>query len=445
MLEQFIVHIREKNLLDFKFHYLLAVSGGLDSTTLAHLLHQSGISFSMAHCNFGLRGAESDGDETFIREMARRLGVKVYVRKFETKPYSKAMGISTQMAARDLRYQWFDELLEQVGHAGIVVAHHADDQVETVLLNLLRGTGIEGMFGMSDTRDKVIRPLLPFRRSELEAFALHEGYPWREDCTNKTSDYKRNFLRHQVVPRLQEFDPAALSLLLYSIDRIKDAGRAFFYLYDDWLEKNVQKEESLQYLKINSLRGAPGKKSLLYYWLRAFGFNYAQTEDIILSVERQEPGKSFYSKDYILNLDREYLILGLKEAEFQEVWLDEASIELSTGTANYDILSYEGDFTPDRSFANATLDREKLSFPLQVRKWEIGDRFRPLGMNNFKKISDFLIDLKVPVIHKRNIKVMCSGEDIVWVIGFRIDDRYKISPFTKSALYFKKREDAKSV
>jgi tRNA(Ile)-lysidine synthase len=445
MLEQFIVHIREKNLLDFKLHYLLAVSGGLDSMTLAHLLHQSGISFSMAHCNFGLRGVESDGDETFVREMARRLDVKVYVRKFETKPYSKAMGISTQMAARDLRYKWFEELLEQEGFAGLVVAHHADDQVETVLLNLLRGTGIEGMFGMSDTRDKVIRPLLPFRRSELEAFAWHEGYQWREDRTNQTSDYKRNFLRHQVVPRLKEFDPSALPLLLYSIDRLKDSGRAFFYLYDAWLENNVRNEESLQYLKIESFRSAPGKKSLLFYWLRAFGFNYSQIEDIIISVERQEPGKSFFSKDYILNLDREYLILGLKEAEFQEVWLDEASIELSTGTAIYDVLSFEQDFAPDRSYANATLDREKLSFPLQIRKWEIGDKFRPLGMKNFKKISDFLIDLKVPVIQKRNINVLCSGDDIVWVIGLRIDDRYKISPFTKSALYFKKREDAKSV
>ena len=301
------------------------------------------------------------------------------------------------------------------------------------------------MFGMSDTRDKVIRPLLPFRRTELEAFAFHKGYQWREDSTNQTSDYKRNFLRHQVVPRLQEFDPAALSLLLYSIDRIKDSGRAFFYLYDEWLETHVQKEDRLQYLKIESLRKSPGKKSLLFYWLRTFGFNYFQTEDIIVSLERQEPGKSFHSKEYILNLDREYLILGLKEAEFQEVWLEESSIELSTGTAIYDILSLEQDFTPDRSSANAMLDRDKLSFPLQVRKWEIGDRFRPLGMKKFKKISDLLIDLKVPVIHKRNIKVLCSDDDIVWVIGLRIDDRYKISPFTRSALYLKKREDAKSV
>src|SRR5690606_22358845 len=250
---------------------------------------------------------------------------------------------------------------------------------------------------------------------------------------------KRNFLRHQVVPRLQEFDPAAFSLLMYSIDRIKDSGRAFFYLYDEWLENNVQKIEGLQYLKIESLRHSPGKKSLLFYWLRTFGFNYFQTEDIILSLERQEPGKFFHSKEFFLNLDREYLILGLKEAEFQEVWLEESSIELSTGTAIYDILALKQNFTPDTSSVNAMLDREILSFPLKVRKWEIGDKFRPLGMKNFKKISDFLIDLKIPVIHKRDIKVLCSGDEIVWIIGLRIDDRYKISPFTRSAVYFKKR------
>jgi len=445
MLEQFIVHIREKNLLDLKYQYLLAVSGGLDSTVLAHLLHLSGISFSMAHCNFGLRGDESDGDETFIREMAGRLGVKVYVKKFETKPYSKAMGISTQMAARDLRYQWFEELLDQENFKGIVVAHHADDQVETVLLNLLRGTGIEGMFGMSDTRDKIIRPLLPFRRTELEAYALHEGYEWREDRTNQTIDYKRNFLRHQVLPQLQGFDPSALSLLTYSIDRIKDSGRAFFYLYEEWLGKNVQKEERLQYLKIDSIRNSPGKKSLLFYWLRTFGFNYFQTEDIIKSLEREEAGKTFHSKEYSLNLDREYLILGYKEAEFHEAWLEESSIELSTGTSVYDMLFLNKDFTTDRSSVNAMLDREMLDFPLKVRKWEVGDRFKPLGMKNFKKISDFLIDLKMPLIHKRDIKVLCSGDDIVWVIGLRIDDRFKISPFTRSALYFKKRENEKSI
>ncbi|MEX2593694.1 MAG: tRNA lysidine(34) synthetase TilS [Anditalea sp.] len=439
MLDKFIRHIREKNLLDFDQHYLLAISGGLDSTVLAHLLHLSGFSFTMAHCNFGLRGEESDGDEIFIRELANRLAVKVCVKKFETKSYGQGKGISTQMAARELRYEWFKELSEQLGFAGILVAHHADDQIETVLLNLLRGTGIEGIYGMSETREKIIRPLLPYSRAELQAFAGNEKYEWREDSSNISCDYKRNFLRHQIVPRLREFDAAALSLLQFSFDRIKDTGKAFFYLHDAWLGNHIQKEEDFQYLEINRLNKATGKKTLLFYWLRTYGFNHFQMEDIMKSMDKQESGKTFHSKEYTLNVDREHLILGPMEAEYHEGWIEESDIDLQVGKDHYDILALGGDFLPDRASANAILDRDILNFPLKVRKWEPGDKFRPLGMKRFKKVSDLLIDLKVPLILKRNIKVLCSGDDIVWVIGIRIDDRYKLSQFTKSAIHFKKR------
>lgn len=439
MLDEFIRHIREKKLLDVNRHYLLAASGGLDSTVLAHLLHLAGFSFTMAHCNFGLRGKESEGDEIFIRELAKHFGVKVWVKKFETKSFGKAKGVSTQMAARELRYEWFEELSVKQNFSGILVAHHADDQLETILLNLLRGTGIEGIYGMSDTRGRIIRPLLPFSREKLMAFAVNEKCKWREDSSNIKSEYKRNFIRHKVMSRLREFDGAAFPLLQFSFDRIKETGKAFFYLYDAWLEKNLQKEGDFQYLEINKLNTAPGKKALLFYWLRTFGFNYFQMEDVKGSMERQESGKTFHSDEFTLNLDREYIILGPREAEYQEKWVEESDIDLKVGKDHYDILVLGEDLLPDRSSANAILDRDLLNFPLKVRKWEPGDRFRPLGMKKFKKISDFLIDLKVPLILKRNINVLCSGNDIVWVIGLRIDDRYKLSPFTKSALYIKKR------
>lgn len=440
MLNQFISHIREKKLLDFDQHYLLAVSGGLDSIVLAHLLYSSGISFSIAHCNFGLRGEESDGDEIFIRKLANNMGVKVYVKKFETKAYGKARGISTQMAARELRYHWFEELLVQKGLAGLLVAHHADDQLETVLLNLLRGTGIEGIYGISERREKIIRPLLPFHKTDLQTFASNEYLQWREDSSNIQSDYKRNFLRHKVVPELGKFDPAALSLLQYSFNRIKDTGKAFFHLYSSWLDCHLQKEGDYQYLKLDILDKAPGRKTLLFYWIRSYGFNYFQSEDVLLSLDKKEAGKTFHSPEYTLNLDRDYLILGLKQAELGEKWIEESTIELQLGDDNYDILTLYNGLTADRSSQNAMLDKERLNFPLMVRNWEKGDKFRPLGMKNFKKVSDLLIDLKVPLILKRNIKVLCSGNEIVWVIGLRIDDRYKISQLTKSALYFKKRK-----
>jgi tRNA(Ile)-lysidine synthase len=292
---------------------------------------------------------------------------------------------------------------------------------------------------MSDTRGKLIRPLLPFHRTELQDFAVKSNFQWREDSSNIQIDYKRNFLRHRIVPELGKFDPGALDILQYSFDRIKDTGKAFFYLFDSWLANNLQKEEDFQYLKIDCISKASGQKTLLYYWLRSYGFNFNQISDVLKSLEKQESGKTFLSGEFSLNLDREYLILGPRDSEQTEIWVEESAIELKMGNIHYDILVLKGDFDRDRSSLNAMLDRDKLTYPLKVRIWETGDKFRPLGMKKFKKISDFLIDLKVPMIHKRNIKVLCSGEEIVWVIGLRIDDRFKLSQFTKTALYFKMR------
>jgi tRNA(Ile)-lysidine synthase len=439
MLDRFISHIREKKILDTKKHYLLALSGGLDSMVLFQLLHLSGFSFSIAHCNFGLRGQESDGDEAFVRKMADRISAQAYVKKFETKSYSKAKGISKQMAARELRYQWFEEILEGGGLDGVLVAHHADDQIETVLLNLLRGTGIEGLYGMAETREHIIRPLLPFSRKELYSFAKEENLPWREDSSNIQSEYKRNFLRHKVIPEIEKFDPAALSLFQISMERIKDTGKAFFHLFDAWLETHIHSEGNFQYLKLDLLAIAPGKKSLLYYWIRAFGFNYSQATDIVLALDSQESGKSFHTKEYTINLDRDYLILGPQEHDTGMIYLDKTDVQLGIGKDQYDLFYLSPEAEMDRSSSNAMLDLGNLNFPLQVRNWEVGDRFRPLGMKRFKKVSDFLIDLKVPMIVKRSVKVLCSGEDIVWVIGLRIDDRYKLSQFTQSILYIKKK------
>lgn len=439
MLDRFISHIREKKFLDREKHYLLALSGGLDSMVLFQLLHLSGFSFRIAHCNFGLRGKESDGDEAFVRKMADRISAQAYIKKFNTKAYSKANGISTQMAARELRYQWFEEIVKDKGMDGVLVAHHADDQIESLLLNLLRGTGIEGMYGMSETREHIIRPLLPFHREELFAFANETNLSWREDSSNSQSEYKRNFLRHNVIPEIEKFDPAALSLLQLSMERIKDTGKAFFHLHEAWLETHVHSEGDFQFLGLDLLAIAPGRKSLLYYWIRSFGFNYAQVSDIVLALDRQEAGKSFHTKEFTINLDRDYLILGPQEDETGVIWVNKTDVKMEIGKNHYDIFALSPGSETDRSSLNAMLDMGKLNFPLQVRNWELGDRFRPLGMKRFKKISDLLIDLKVPLIVKRSIKVLCSGEDIVWVIGIRIDDRYKLSQFTQSILYIKKK------
>ncbi|WP_439483530.1 tRNA lysidine(34) synthetase TilS [Cyclobacterium plantarum] len=439
MLQRFIHHVRENNVLDVQKHYLLAISGGMDSVALAHLLHQANYQFSMLHCNYQLRGMESDQDEVFVRDLAKKLKVTCHVKTFDTGTYMETQGLSLQMAARELRYDWFEKLQKKLDAAGVLVAHQADDQLETVLLNLLRGTGIEGVYGMAEKRDFIIRPLLPFKRPEIQEFMSAESLVWREDSSNQKTLYKRNYIRHKILPALLDFDPSGPELMQYSFDRIKDTGKAFFYFFDRWLEARVKHEPPYEYLDTKDLDDVPGKASLLFYWLRPKGFVFAQVQDILGAVQNGMSGKYFLSGDWILNLDRECLILGTKDNGTSPSLIQDhdISLVLPDGT-NFDILYLNQDWKIDRSTENALLDKQFLDFPLLLRNWEEGDRFMPLGMRQFKKISDYLIDLKVPLIKKKTIKVLCSGEAIIWVVGYRIDDRFKVTSSTREVVYFKK-------
>ncbi|MFO7825777.1 MAG: tRNA lysidine(34) synthetase TilS [Cyclobacterium sp.] len=440
MLHRFIHHVRENNLLDVQKHYLLAISGGMDSVVLAHLLHLGGFKFDLVHCNYQLRGRESELDEEWVRRLAKKMNVPIHVNVLDTDAYMKTHGLSLQMAARELRYEWFEQLQKEMGTSGVLVAHHADDQLETVLLNLLRGTGIEGVYGMSEKRDFIIRPLLPFNRSEIREFLQAESLDWREDSSNQKTLYKRNFVRHKVLPVLSDFDPSGPALMQYSFERIKDTGKAFFYFFEQWLKARIQHEPPFEYLEYKELVDVPGKASLLFYWLRPKGFVYAQVEDILLAVQQGESGKCFLSGNWILNIDRECLILGKKNIGNPTFTIEDHDISLVlNGDTNYDILHLKEDWKIDRSSENAFLDSQLLDFPLVLRNWQEGDRFMPLGMRQFKKVSDFLIDLKVPLIKKKSIKVLCSGEAIVWVVGYRIDDRYKVTSSTREVVYFKKK------
>ncbi|PRY85329.1 tRNA lysidine(34) synthetase TilS [Mongoliibacter ruber] len=438
MVEQFIQHIRVKNLLDENKSYLLAISGGLDSVCLGHLLRETGIDFEMAHVNFGLRGDESDGDEAFVNELSKQWGKKLHIKKIVPEEFDQR-GQSTQMTARKLRYDWFEELCKERGLNGVLVAHHFSDQIETVLLNLLRGTGIEGVYGMADKKAGLIRPLLPFERSQLEAYLLKNGHSWRHDSSNDKSVYKRNFIRNEVFPLLESSFPQALTSLDDSFKRLRDTGKAFFHLYDIWKADNIKIEGDSQYLPIRILNNLPGKSSLLYYWLRDYGFNIADVEDLIDACVSGEVGKVFHSENYFLNLDRDYLILSSNDFEWEEQWISVHDISLRFKFGKYDLLHLQGEVSLDKDSSNAMLDKDKLSFPLRLRKWELGDKFVPLGMQKEKKISDFLIDLKVPLVEKKKIAVLLSGEEIVWVVGHRISEHFKYSKESKNILYIKKR------
>ncbi|WP_339676415.1 tRNA lysidine(34) synthetase TilS [Cyclobacterium marinum] len=445
MLERFINHVRKNKILDVQLPYLVAVSGGVDSVVLAHLLSLAGFKISIVHCNFQLRGAASDADELFVIELGIQLGVPVHTKTFDTHAYMDKHGVSLQMGARDLRYNWFEELNSCMGTDGVIVAHHADDQIETVMLNLLRGTGIEGVYGMSSKRDFIRRPLLPFSRKEIKTFLERNNLHWTEDQSNAKTIYKRNFIRHKFLPLLLEFDPKGPELIQYSFDRLKDTGKAFFYLFDRWVDENVVLNDGFEVLSFSSIAGLPGKSSLLFYWLRRKGFVYAQIEDILYAVERQESGRQFLSEGWLLNIDREGLILGkqYEERKLIKIDLTDEGFVLDN-KYSYNCTRLDHSVALDRSAQNALLDFDLLNFPLIIRNWEKGDKFMPLGMRNFKKVSDFLIDRKVPLIKKNEVKVMCSGDSIVWLVGFRIDDRFKISNRTKKVFYVKKLNHDKS-
>jgi tRNA(Ile)-lysidine synthase len=437
MKDLFKTHIRSKNILDLEKSYLLAISGGIDSVCLGHLLHDLGIQFSLGHVNFQLRGKESDADETFVRNLAQIWDVPIYVIK-SSKEIFKTPGKSTQMAARKFRYAWFEELTKEHGFEGVLVAHQFEDQIETILLNLLRGTGIEGLYGMAEKRGVIIRPLLPFSRSQIKQFMEENRFFWRNDSSNDKNDYKRNMLRNRVLPTLSEDFPDGLQVLDMSFKRLKDTGKAFFDLFSLWREQHVREEGEYQFLEISRIQNMSGRQSMLYYWLRDFGFSYFDVQDILKSVDIGESGKTFYAGEYMLNKDRDLLILGKNDFEWEPLEINIHDIELNLRSQKFDIMRLEHNFEIEKSAENAMLDLAKLKFPLYVRKWEQGDRIVPLGMEREKKISDLLVDLKVPMIKKKQVLVLLSGEEIAWVMGYRISERFKCTQSTRQVLYFKK-------
>lgn len=436
MEELFKNHIRSKKLLDESKTYLLAISGGIDSVCLGYLLRSAGINFALAHVNFGLRDAESQQDEAFVRGLAKDWKVQIHVVN-TNKEEMGHQGISVQMAAREFRYGWFEKLIKENGYEGLLVAHHADDQLETIFLNLLRGTGIEGIYGMSEIRGNIIRPMLGFSRLEISDYMIKNSYSWREDSSNQKNEYKRNILRNRVFPLLNEEFPEAIQVLDGSFKRLKDTGKAFFFLYEKWKSEVIITEGDYQYLSLKEISNISGKHSMLYYWLRDFGFSYSDVQDIFSSIDKGEAGKTFYAGKYMLNKDREYLILGNNDFEWEEKNIELHDISVQLKGNKYDILHLEGAIEIDKSKENAMLDLDKLQFPLVIKKWEAGDRIVPLGMDKPKKISDLLVDLKVPLIKKKQVLVLWSGDEIAWVVGFRIGEHFKCGPKTKRVLYFK--------
>lgn len=438
MLTQFLTHCT--SLLDCsgKSKYLLAFSGGMDSVCLGDLLLKASIPFEVAHVNFGLRGEESEGDQAFAEDWAKEHGLILHCNSAKAKDLAEEKGISIQMAARDIRYTFFEQIRAQRNLQGILLAHHEDDQIETILLNLLRGTGIEGLYGMADKKGWLIRPLLSFSRANIESYIQENSLSWREDSSNQKTDYKRNKLRHLVLPSLLGVEPDSRKNLQSSFSRLKDTGKAFQALFENWKSQHLQLEQEYQFLPYSSFLNQPGSASLLYFWLRGYGFNSEQAQQIQESSQESAAGKIFISPSHQANLDREGIFLSELAAEFEPLKIDRQDQLLILPEGEYQILTSPKDVSLDKNPENAQMDADLLQFPLEIRTWEEGDKFNPLGMNSSKKVSDFLIDAKIPLFQKQSVKVLVSGSEIAWIIGFRIADWAKRTAATQRVIYFKK-------
>jgi tRNA(Ile)-lysidine synthase len=438
MLQAFKSYIKESLLFDQADRILLAVSGGVDSIVMVRLFKDAGFDFGIAHVNFGLRGEESDGDEAFVKNLATQIEVPFYVTHFNTSQYAAGQKISIQMAARDLRYAWFDELINEHGYNFVATAHHLDDQAETFFINLLRGTGISGMHGILPKQGKIIRPLMFTTREKILSFALDLNLTWREDRSNKSRKYLRNKLRLDVLAELYKINPLFSHKLNESISHLRDVEKIYDKHMDGVTADLVQQTPKGILISIDWVYEYEPHDTYLFELLKPYGFSYPVVKEIVRSLDTFS-GKIFYSPTHRLLRDRENFIIQ-SLADLNDDPFDGETFYIERNTINIEqpvcLCIFESDKMAELPLGKASiacLDLDKLKFPLKLRKWEKGDWFMPLGLTGKKKLSDFFINQKLSLADKEKTWLLLSGEDIVWVIGKRIDNRFRITPNTRKA------------
>lgn len=429
MQEKFQNHIASN------FHFLkekklfLAVSGGLDSMVMLHLFQQLNFKIQVAHCNFCLRDSESDSDEIFVKKYCESNKIPSFIQKFDTKKFAKDQKLSIQEAARKLRYTWFEELLIQKNLDFVLTAHHLDDTVETFLIHLSRGTGLDGLTGIPERNNNIVRPLLPFSRLEIENYAKENKINWREDSSNSSDKYVRNKLRHDLIPILKSLNPSFLESFYNTIENLKqsqslvdDASRIVY-------RKVVEDAENQKKINLNELLQLENHKAYLYQWLQPFGFS--AWNDIYDLVQAQS-GKQILSTYYRLIKDRNELLLepiSEKNKSIYYIENNQKSIEIPIKLTFSKVNSIS-----ETDSKIIFVDKDSLKFPLLLRKWQEGDYFYPFGMNGSKKVSKFFKDDKMSLIEKEASWLLCSEDKIVWIVGKRQDNRFKINENTTELL-----------
>ena len=438
LLDSFQRYIDENDLATHDDKILLTVSGGVDSMVMLSLFTRCGYRVGVAHCNFQLRGAESDEDEVLVEDEAKKHGAAFYNRRFETRAEMERTGESMEMAARRLRYAWFDALSREHGYTAIAIAHHADDSIETFFINLLRGTGLRGLTGISTQVGKVIRPLLFASRKEILEYAVQNRIPFREDSSNRSTKYLRNKIRLGLIPRIREINPKFTDLMRRNIERLTDTQLFIDAAVAHMREDVVTQADGIATIHVERIEAAYPRNFAVYELLSSqYGFKGDVCDALCRALSEAATGRRFYAREYVATVDRgRILVERIAPGDACEVTVEQGTQRSYCGNM---VLYFEAcDIDDIRAYdvpeQVALLDADLLRYPLRLRRWREGDTFIPFGMEGRKKVSDYLIDRKVSLPEKQRQFVLLSGDEIVWLVGRRIDDRYRLTDRTENVL-----------
>ncbi|GAB3923608.1 tRNA lysidine(34) synthetase TilS [Mucilaginibacter myungsuensis] len=433
---QFSEFVTQNRLFNSGSVVLAAVSGGMDSVLMARLLAASGQAFAIAHCNFQLRGAEADADQAFCRDLATEMNAPFHTINFDTTAFAARHKLSIQMAARQLRYQWFDELRLQNHYCTIALAHHQNDAIETILLNLTRGTGITGLHGILPQNGHLTRPLLFLGRDEIESIVSKNNIPYREDSSNSSTKYARNLIRHEVIPKLKTLNPSLERTFEHNLQHFRQLEQLLEQETDKYRQQLIIHGDEL-HLPLAVIRQLSPQHLLLFSLLQPYGFNRENVDRIITSLDKHS-GRTFNSATHNLLLDRDKLILTenrIKEHASLTIAAD--AHLLNYGAFRLSVLHDDSPLVIRDNPMATSVDTDRLIYPLLMRPWQQGDTFQPLGMKGRQLLSDFFIQQKLPLHQKEQVPVLINGNgDIIWLGGYRLDDRYKVSAKTKKVTIF---------
>jgi len=435
MLEEFRTYIEENNLINRSDRILLTVSGGIDSMVMAHLFLKINAETGIAHCNFNLRGPESDEDEAFVKRFASTNNIPFFSESFDTAGFATEKSISIQMAARELRYRWFEDIRLKNNFSCISVAHNLNDNVETFLINLTRGTGIAGLTGMKPKHKNIIRPLLFASRTAIIEYSNQHQVDFREDKSNAEIKYKRNRIRHIIIPQFQDLNPSFETTIIETAGRLNEINEIISGYISGIRDKvSIIRDDTITF-KINALQDLSPKLTLLYELFRPYGIGKGQLDDLV-NLIHGKTGSQLITSGYRLLRNRKELLVSKIETD-SENYFEISGVDDFTKFPGYifaGIKKVNKDFRISTASNVACLDADKISFPMIIRKWKHGDNFYPLGMKQKKKLSDYFVDNKYSVLEKEHCRILESEGKIVWIINDRIDNRFMITKSTKNVL-----------